>query len=149
VSEGVAGAVAARIAAFLDRHHVMSLSTCGPNGAHAANVLYARGGFSLFWVSDPQSRHSLALEHTPYVAATVAPDYRDFDEIRGVQISGDARRIPETGEREAARGLLEAHYPFLQRLSSRHAVKQAYEAADFHRLEGFPTDLNREGFPRS
>ncbi len=126
--------VASRITAFLDAYHVMSLATCGPQGAHAANLFYARDGFSLLWVSDPQTRHSVELETNPPVSATVAPDYRDFDEIRGVQISGDAHRITDASERHRARGLLEARYPFLQRLSDRLLVKQAYESAELYRL---------------
>jgi len=125
---------AERIIAFLDAYHVMSLATCGPHGPHAANLFYARDGFSLLWVSDPQTRHSVALEADPRVAATVAPDYRDFDEIRGVQISGDAHRIVDATERTRARGLLEARYPLLQRLSDRPSVKQAYETAELYRL---------------
>ena len=81
--------LADRIAEFLDAHHVMSLATCGPHGPHAANVFYARDGFSLLWVSDPQSRHSRNIEINPQVSATIAPDYRDFAEIRGVQIFGN------------------------------------------------------------
>ncbi len=134
MTAGTSGDVAARITAFLDAHHVMSLATCGPHGPHAANVFYARDRFSLLWVSDPQTRHSLALETDPHVSATVAPDYRDFDEIRGVQISGDAHRITDAAERDRARGLLEARYPFLQRLSEQPRVKQAYETAELYRL---------------
>lgn len=128
------GELAACIAEFLDVHHVMSLATCGPHGPHAANVFYARDRFSLLWVSDPQTRHSVALETAPRVSATVAPDYSDFDEIRGVQISGEARRITDAAERHRARGLLEARYTFLQHLLNKPAVKQAYEAAELYRL---------------
>ena len=125
---------AARITAFLDAYHVMSLATCGADGPHAVNVFFVRDGFSLLWVSDPQTRHSKALEINPQVAATVAPDYRDFDEICGVQICGDAHRIIEPLQRHSARGLLEARYPFLRQLSDRPHVKQAYETAEFYRL---------------
>jgi hypothetical protein len=48
----------ARVIAFLDAHHVMSLATSGESGPHAANVLYVRDDFALLWVSDPISRHS-------------------------------------------------------------------------------------------
>ena len=78
--------LADRIAEFLDAHHVMSLATCGPHGPHGANVFYARDGLSLLWVSDRQSTHSMNIEINPQVSATIAPDYRDFAEIRGVQI---------------------------------------------------------------
>jgi uncharacterized protein len=128
------GDLAGRIAAFLDTYHVMSLATCGPHGPHAANVFYARDGFTVLWISDPQARHSVALKANPNVGATVAPDYRDFDEIRGVQISGTARAIADPAEYRRALSLFEARYPFLQRLSNRPRIKQAYEAASLYRL---------------
>jgi uncharacterized protein YhbP (UPF0306 family) len=130
----MSGDVAARITAFLDTHRVMSLAVCGRHGPHAANVFYVRDRFALLWVSDPQTRHSLALEANPHVAATVAPDYRDFDEICGVQVFGDAHRVTDAAERHRARGLLEARYPFLQRVALHAPLKRAYEAAEVYRL---------------
>ena len=106
--------LATRIAEFLDAHHVMSLATCGPHGAHAANVFYARDDLSLIWVSDPESTHSASLEINPQVAATIAPDYRDFAEIRGVQIFGHAYRVGDAAARYSARSLLARRYPILQ-----------------------------------
>ena len=142
--------VGTRITAFLDAHHVMSLATCGPHGPHAANVFYARDRFFLLWVSGPLTRHSVGLETDPRVGATVAPDYRDFDEIRGVQISGEAHRIVDAAECHRARGLIEARYPFLQRLSDKPAVKQAYEAAQLYRLVPHEMAIidNTRGFGR-
>jgi uncharacterized protein YhbP (UPF0306 family) len=130
----MSGDTAARIAAFLDAHHVMSLATCGPDGPHAANLFYGRDALALLWVSDPRTRHSMELETNPRVAATVAPDYCDFDEICGVQISGDAHRVAHASERHLTRTLLEARYPSLKRLFDRPTVKQAYETAELYRL---------------
>ena len=130
------GDTGASIAAFLDAHHVMSLATCGPNGAHAANVFYARSGFALLWVSDPSSRHSVELEADPRVAATIAPDYVDFADVRGLQISGYARRVVDAPERTRAGALLEARYPFLQHASEGPlALREAYARVGFYRLE--------------
>jgi uncharacterized protein len=127
---------AARIAAFLDAHHVMSLATCGGDGPHAANVFYARDGFALLWVSDPRSRHSIELEGEPRIAATVSPDYLDFAEIRGVQIHGHARRLADGAERAAARASLEARYSFLRLMSKMPEVLvRAYAQVAFYRLE--------------
>ncbi len=126
----------ARITAFLDTHHVVSLATCGPNGPHAANVFYVRDGLALLWISDPASRHSVELDAEPRIAATVAPDYCDFDDIRGVQISGEARRITDPPERAHVRLMLEARYPFLGRLSEGPtALRDAYAHVEFYRLE--------------
>jgi len=137
--------LADRIAEFLDAHHVMSLATCGPHGPHAANVFYARDGFSLLWVSDPQSRHSRNIEINPQVSATIAPDYRDFAEIRGVQIFGGAYR--DATARYSARALLARRYPILQHPSD-PMIEQAYSSADLYQLVPNTIVLidNRRGF---
>jgi len=128
--------VAIRIAAFLDANHVVSLATCGPNGPHAASVFYVRDGLALLWVSDPKSRHSAELEADARVAATVAPDCFDFDDIRGVQISGRAHVLTDAFERANARQMLQARYPCLKRMSeSPTALREAYQRAEFYRLE--------------
>ena len=125
-----------RVAAFLDAHHVASLATCGLKGPHAANVFYVRAGLALLWVSDPKSWHSADLETDPRIAATIAPDYSDIDDIRGVQISGHARIIAGALDRANARLLLEARYPCVKQLFEGHsALREAYENIGFYRLE--------------
>ncbi|HEY7300162.1 MAG TPA: pyridoxamine 5'-phosphate oxidase family protein [Xanthobacteraceae bacterium] len=127
---------AQRIIEFLDANYVMSLATSGSCGPHAANVFYARDGLALLWVSDCTTRHSTELEGDPRVAATVAPDCFEFDDIRGVQISGRARLIRDAAERATSRRILEARYPRLKRLSeSPAALRDAYLGAAFYRLE--------------
>jgi hypothetical protein len=130
----VADDLAERIAALLDAHHVMSLATVGPHGPHAANLFYARDGFTLFWVSDPASRHSAELEADAAVAATIAHDYSDYATIRGLQISGRARRLVDDAERARARQILEARYPFLRQLLDAE-VRDSYARAQIYRLD--------------
>ncbi len=125
---------AARIASFLDAHHVMALATCGEAGPHAANLLYVRDGFALLWVSHPGSRHSRDIAGDARVAATIAPDYVEIDTIRGIQISGRARALSGASHRAQARSLLEARYASLQRLSLGR-LRQAYEDMELYRLE--------------
>ena len=140
---------AIRIAALLDANHVASLATSGPDGPHAASVFYVRDGLALLWVSDPKSRHSAELAANARVAATVAPDYFDYDEIQGVQISGRASVMSGESERAKARLMLEARYPCLKRMSEGPpALREAYQRAEFFRLE--PTRIvlidNGRGF---
>jgi uncharacterized protein len=139
--------LAARIAEFLDAHHVMSLATCGPRGPHAANVFYARDHLFLLWVSDRQSTHSASLEINPQVSATIAPDYRDFDEICGVQIFGRAYRLNDAVARDSARTLLATRYPILQHPSDQR-IERAYLSAEPYQL--VPNRIvmidNRRGF---
>ena len=122
-----------RIAEFLDAHHVMSLATCGPHGPHAANLFYARDRLSLLWVSDRQSMHSANIGINPQVGATVAPDYRDFDAICGVQIFGHAYSLSDAAARYSARTLLARRYPMLQHPSD-PMIEQAYASADPYQL---------------
>jgi uncharacterized protein YhbP (UPF0306 family) len=124
-----AGDLADRIAEFLDAHHVMSLATCGLHGPHAANVFYARDGLSLLWVSGRQSTHSSNIGINPQVSATIAPDYRDFAEIRGVQIFGHANSFSDAAARYSARTLLARRYPMLQHPSD-PMIEQAYSSAE-------------------
>jgi uncharacterized protein YhbP (UPF0306 family) len=139
---------ATRIRALMDAHHVMSLATCGHGGPHAAHLFYVRDGFALIWVSDPKSRHSTDIEDDAAVAATIAPDCFDIDEIRGVQISGHAHAI--TAEARAdARRLLEARYPRVKPLfGASSAMREVYARMQFYRLE--PTRMvlidNSRGF---
>lgn len=126
--------LADRIAAFLDDHHVMSLATTGASGPHAANVFYARDEFALLWISDPTSRHSVELETEARVAATIAKDYADFATIRGLQISGRARRITGDPDRARARQILEARFVFLKEAAS-GTVQERYDRAQLYRLD--------------
>ena len=141
--------VAGRVAAFLDAHHVLSLATCGPCGPHAANVFYARDNFTLFWVSDPSSRHSIELDADPRVAATIAVDHRDFVTVCGLQIAGIATRMTDSSDAGQARALLEARYPLLKQLSEAQvSLREDYANAAYYRLEPSRIVLidNRRGF---
>jgi uncharacterized protein YhbP (UPF0306 family) len=124
-----------RIADFLDRHHVMSLATVGPDGPHAASVFYARIGFCLFWVSSPKARHSVHIEADPRTAATVAPDTADFSTIRGVQLCGNSGRVRDAARSAELMRLLEQRYPFLSAQAHLpHALRKAWRAAEVYQL---------------
>ena len=122
------------IAEFLDAHHVMSLATCGPHGPHAANV-------------DRQSTHSTNIGINPQVSATIAPDYRNFAEICGVQIFGRAHQFSQPAARYKARALLARRYPILQHPSD-PMIEQAYSSAEPYQLVPNRIVLidNRHGF---
>jgi uncharacterized protein YhbP (UPF0306 family) len=124
----------ARVTAFLEAHHVMSLATLGGDGPHAANLFYACDGCALIWVSDPTSRHSRHIEGRAAVAATIARDCCDFPDVQGLQVRGRAWRISHPQEEAQARAGLEARYPFLQRLSE-GKLRDAYRRAQVYRLE--------------
>jgi len=137
------------IGSFLAAHHVMSLATFGASGVHATSLFYACDGLALVWVSGSDTQHSREIEADARVAATVAPDYSDFAAIRGVQITGTARRIVAAGERLRHLAQLEARYSFLRQLAAKPLkLRQAYARTAVYRLQPASIVLidNTKGF---
>ncbi|MGW8249114.1 MAG: pyridoxamine 5'-phosphate oxidase family protein [Anaerolineales bacterium] len=77
----------------------MTLATCGADGQpHAAAVYFAADhDLRLHFFSNPDSRHSRHLAADPRAAATIQPQCFDWQDIRGLQISGEVIRL-EAGQ---------------------------------------------------
>lgn len=71
--------------------------------------------FTLYFVSDPASRHASSLEVSPAVAATINEDPDNWKEIKGLQIEGEA--APVQGKLQEARvlALYLMKFPFAAR----------------------------------
>lgn len=126
-----------RIETLLATQHVMNLATAAADGTvHAASLFYALDGLSLVWTSDPATRHSQHLERQGQVAATIAADCADFAAVRGLQISGVARRLRDASDVEQASGIMRSRFPFLEQLASGPpALREAWAKAGFYRLD--------------
>jgi uncharacterized protein len=125
-----------RIAEFLAAHHVLTLATGEGGAVHAASLMYALDGFSLIWMSDPKSRHSQELARNSRVAATIAPDYTDFAEIRGLQIAGTAVRLTTAGDIVYGTALMLSRYGFLRALATGpESLRTAFNRGGFYRLQ--------------
>lgn len=141
--------LAQRVRYFLLGHHVVSLATFSSSGPHATSLFYACDGMALVWVSEPNTRHSREIEADSRVAATIAPDYSDFANIRGLQISGTARRVVAADERTKHLAQLEARYPFLkQQAEGTSKLRNAYARTTVYRLDPIRIVLidNTKGF---
>lgn len=99
---------------YLARHQVMTLATHGPLGLWAAAVFYANDDFRLYFLSAGHTRHARNIEAGSVVAATIQEDYRDWPEIKGIQLEGIVRRL-HGAEQTAAMGRYLTRYPFLTR----------------------------------
>jgi len=117
---------------FLAAHHVINLGTL-PAAPHMASLMYAIEGLSLIWESKPDTRHSKHLVADPRVAATVAPDYTDHRQIRGLQIFGTAKRIAEGEDLGRAKRLLIERYAFIRELAA-GPLREKFHSAGFYRL---------------
>jgi uncharacterized protein len=103
--------------AYLHDHNVMTLATTGPQGLWAAAVFYVNDGFTLNFLSAPSSRHSLNIEAQPTVSATIQEDYKDWREIKGIQLAGEASRI-EGSEQAVAIARYGLKFPIVGNLAS-------------------------------
>lgn len=79
--------------AYLHSHNVLTLATSGPEGVWAAAVFYVNAGFNLFFLSAPTTRHCINIAADPRVSGAIHEDYREWPDIRGIQLEGEARRI--------------------------------------------------------
>lgn len=145
--------LASRIKEELQRHTVCTLATvdgAGPEPlAHAASVMYAHEGFTLYWVSDPKSRHSMHIAAQPRISVTIDRQFDDFNEIVGLQLSGRAALISDKSEKDAAHELLAARYPFLEQFrSGPKALVLRFAAIEVYRFESDTITLieNAKGF---
>jgi uncharacterized protein YhbP (UPF0306 family) len=95
---------------YLERHNVMTLATFGPGGPWAAAVFYVYDGLRLHFLSAPGSRHCEHLAADPRAAATIHEDYRDWQEIKGIQLEGTVAEL-QPGELSRVRALYGAKFP--------------------------------------
>lgn len=99
----------------LSQHTVATLATVGEGGPHAASLMYAYDKeLSLYWVSDPATRHSTELSNSASAAVTIAGQFDDFRAIRGLQMHGTAAPVDDPGQRKSALRLLGNRYAFLK-----------------------------------
>jgi len=113
----MSAALRARIEAFLQAHHVMSLATSGPEGPWSAAVFYASDGVTLYFLSAAASRHSRDIEASGRAAATIQSEIADWREIRGLQLEGAAARI-HGSERAAVLARYGVKFPLIANLAS-------------------------------
>lgn len=89
-----------RVHDYLHSHHVATLATMASDGPWAAAVFYVNDGDRLYFLSSPTSRHCRNLDQDARAAATIQADYKNWPEIRGVQMEG---RVGVLGGAEEAR----------------------------------------------
>ena len=123
------------VAQYLQRHHVMTLATCGVDGPWAAAVFYVNVGPTLYFLSSPSSRHCRHLGHDPRCAAAVQDDTGDWTQVKGIQLEGRALQLQ--GDEEAhARQCYAYKFPLVARLDSAPApIAAALAKVHWYRLQ--------------
>lgn len=91
------------IQAFLEAQSTLSLATVNAGGQpEAAPLFYVSDeALKLYWLSSEKSRHSVNLLARPRAAATIYPAVWGWQEIRGLQIEGEAAVVTHPAVRDA------------------------------------------------
>ena len=117
--------------AYLESHWVMTLATSGAEGPWAAAVFYASQEFELVFLSADRTRHIHDLAHNARVAATIQEDYREWTEIKGIQMEGLVHKL--TGDdRKSAVSMYQDKYPFI--VSAGAQIQSAIMGVSWFRL---------------
>ncbi len=79
---------------ILERGYLMSLGTVDEGGVWVSDVIYIHDGdFNLFWLSDPEVRHSHAIQKNPRVATAITVSNNAGEQNIGLQIEGVAEKL--------------------------------------------------------
>jgi uncharacterized protein YhbP (UPF0306 family) len=123
------------VLAYMQDHQVMTLATVGPDGVWAAAVFYAHDGFAFYFLSAAHTRHVQNIRQNPRVAATIQEDYKDWSDIKGIQLEGNVAYLSDN-ERQDAISLYQQRFPFVGGGNGRSQtqIQAALDRVDWYRL---------------
>jgi uncharacterized protein YhbP (UPF0306 family) len=99
------------ILAYLESHNTVTLGTCHENQPWSATVFYASNELTIYFFSDPKTRHAQNIAVNPRVAATIQEDYHDWRKIKGLQMEGEVFAINSMFEKAKAMTVYARKYP--------------------------------------
>lgn len=83
-----------RVEEILQQGYLMSLGTVDMHGVWVSDVIFVYDAdFTIYWKSDPKTRHSKAIMKNRKVAATISIRNKSGKDNSGIQIVGYARKI--------------------------------------------------------
>ena len=125
----------AHMLAYIAAHHTLTLATEQDGRPWASSLFYANDGFTLYFVSDPETQHAKNLKHNPRVAVTIAEDRRDWRAITGLQLEGTCEEIGHPVDAARALAVYAAKFSFIgDLLRAPKALGSAMAKARFHRI---------------
>lgn len=101
---------------FLAGQSTLALATAGLSDGRpevAPLFFVSDDDLNLYWISDPDSRHSRNIADWNDVAAAVFVPTWDWAGIKGVQIEGDVVALQGDAERKRVLALYRAKFPFV------------------------------------
>ena len=81
---------------YLTRHNVLCLATSTADAPWVSPVFYAVHAGQLVFLSAPHTRHSTNLKLNPAVSASIQDDYKNWEDIKGIQLQGKVEQLIDT-----------------------------------------------------
>ena len=81
---------------YLRNHNVLCLASSSENDPWVSPVFYVVHNGMLVFLSAPHTRHCQNIKHNPIVSASVQDDYKNWEEIKGIQLQGKAAQLIDT-----------------------------------------------------
>ncbi|MDO8504147.1 MAG: pyridoxamine 5'-phosphate oxidase family protein [bacterium] len=78
---------------ILEKGYLMSLATVDEGGPWVSDIIYVADGFTLYWLSHVNTRHSQAIFKNPKVAASITLTTSPSEDDIGLQLEGKAEKI--------------------------------------------------------
>lgn len=79
---------------ILDKGYLMSLATSDAAGLWVSDVVYVHDDdFNLYWLSMPNTRHSIAIDTNSNAAASITTSNNQGEDNIGLQIAGTAYKV--------------------------------------------------------
>ncbi len=113
---------------YMESHNTMTLATAQGESPWAATVFYASDGLKLYFFSAPESRHCQNLAANPRVAVTIQEDYRDWREIKGIQLEGRVAAVDSLIEKGKAITVYARKYPDVMKIFTDPGSGSLYKA---------------------
>ena len=111
------------IVAYLNAHRHCVLATVTPDGnAHVSTVSYVNEGLEIYFMTDPSSRKARNIESCPNIAIAVTEDYLDWDEIRGIHLSGTVEWIKDETELKKTQKMFADKFPQVHKYLGQYGV---------------------------
>lgn len=103
---------------YMDSFTTVTLAGSLDDIPWAAAVFYAREEFDLIFFSSPSSRHSAIFNSNPRAAAAIHGDYRQWREIRGLQMEGRVEKVTGIVHKAGCLATYLRRHPFVKEFLS-------------------------------
>ena len=108
----------AAILNLLSNQNDMTIATVRPDGyPQATTVSYTSDGLKIYFGCDAASQKARNLAGSNKVSLTIDAAYRNWDEIRGLSMGGNAEPVTSKDELARVQGLMLAKFPQIAQYS--------------------------------